>query len=108
MARMTPQYPVEALHGKISKHLDFYYTVRNGKQYQISIPPWDDHPTTAQLSAREAVRATNQRVTAILRDPERRAQAEAELNALKQAGLCPAYCRLRDYLWKRMYRHPAG
>lgn len=96
-------YPVNALHGKISKHVNFYYTVRNGNQYQVVIPPWEDKPTAAQLSVREATRETNQRVSAVLSNPARRAMAEAELLTLKHAALCPPHTRLRDYLWKKMY-----
>lgn len=103
MAKVKLCYPVGELHGKVSKHVNFYYTVRNGKQYQVVIPPWEDCPTEAQLSAREATKATNRRVSEVLNDSSRRAMAEAELQTLMHAGLCPPYVRLRDYLWKRLY-----
>ena len=103
MSEVTLKDPIRAIHGKLSKRDDVYWTERFGKQYAVRMKPYVDKPTVNQLEARERMRVCNEMVQALLRSEEASSRYQASWLAARACG-ADKHSRLRDYLYQLCYQ----
>ena len=109
MAEIKLIHPLAAIHGKLSKKDDIYYSVRHGKQIGVRLQERVDNPTDTQNQHRQRMRECNLVVNNLLthhRDRYYQQWQDYERNLTAAGGPTAkrSFSRLRDYVYSIVYQ----